>query len=176
MRRAYSISLIAVFVLNTIGGIGILGFHHYRVHSYIRSIIRAEQYSGILTQLIISPLEADQLNWFEKGREFNYKGDMYDIVRTEASEDGVVIYHCIKDEKEKEIYRDLVSDFEQSSPAQKNARMLALELFKFLSNLLIESVQDHITHSSESHRSVFSYTEYLFPVYLSISVEPPDIR
>jgi len=175
MRRIYSISLVGVFIVNTMGLISILFFHHYQVHKYIESIIRTENHSVLLHQLKITSDESDKLIWYKDGHEFRYQGNMYDVVRTEIQNDGTTIYHCVKDEKENEIYRDFADDFNHTSPGQNQDRNLVLQLFKFLSNIFITLSSGTFTDVNEIQKSRFNYMDTFHPVYLSIICEPPDI-
>ncbi len=175
MRRIYSISLAGLFMVNTIGLISILSFHHYRLNTYIESIIRTENQFVILHQLRITSDESDKLIWFRDGREFRYLGHMYDVVHIENKNDGTIIYHCIKDEKENAIYRDIADDFNHSSPGQNHDRTLVLQIFKFLSSILITPSPGTFIDGNQILKNRFTYMDTFKPVYLSITCEPPDI-
>ena len=175
MRRIYSISIAGLFILNSIAGICILCFHHYRMEVTIASIIRNENYSGNLHQLEFSNKEADDLIWFKDGREFIHHGQMYDVVRTDVKDDGRVIYHCIKDEKENEIYNSIAYDVSHSSSGPSHDRHLLLQFFRLLSNPVIIPVSVMIHEQPVSQNALFSYSEASRAVYLSVASEPPDV-
>lgn len=174
MRSVYSISLAGLFILNSIGGIGILCYHHYRIHSYIESI-RTENYSGQLHQFEFNDQESDDLIWFKDGREFSHLGRMYDVVRTEVTNDGRTVYHCIRDEKENEIFGDMANNFSHSTSGPNQDHNLMLQFFRFLSNILIVPPSVAFTDHHEILKDLFSYKEAFHTVYISVACEPPDI-
>ncbi|MBK8701059.1 MAG: hypothetical protein IPN29_16585 [Saprospiraceae bacterium] len=73
--------------------------------SRIRSEILTGEPSGKLQQLSFSIMEAKGLQWKHKF-EFKYKGEMYDIWRTDFFADSVT-FHCVKDEKEMYFLREI---------------------------------------------------------------------
>ena len=50
----------------------------------------------------------EKVNWKEKGKEFGYNGEMYDVVKI-SSHKGSVTYFCLQDEEEK----TLMSNFDR---------------------------------------------------------------
>ena len=149
--------------------------HHYKVHSNIESIIRDQNHSENLDKITITSVDSDKLIWFKDGREFSYKGHMYDIVRMEKHPDGSIVYHCFKDEKEKEIYRNIESAFNHSSPAEQHDRTLVLQIFKILSNVFIPHLNGTYTFESETLNRNFIYLDKNEQTSLSVSCEPPDL-
>ncbi len=143
------------------------------MHKQIEKILHENKYSAILTQLKFSQKESEQLNWLKDGGEFKYHDEMYDIVRTETTIDGDIIYHCIKDEKESDLYKDIERDL-TSSEDQSSSNHFALQLFNFLSHM-------YFTDSSPIHSTVYFTCEMpnmklpTFPiVYGNVACEPPD--
>ena len=170
MRQFYSISLAGLFIVNTITGILVLCLHHFRMES----IIHTNHDSGIDIQLKLTDDELSDLIWFKKGREFSYRGHMYDVIRSERNNDGTTIYHCISDEKESELHRNIIDDHNPLLPGQQHHRTLVIQLFKFLSNILIDPPAGTFTYESEILTSRFNYMDKVHPGYSSVICEPPD--
>ena len=51
---------------------------------------------------VISLSGNKEIYWEEKGKEFMFKGEMYDVVKTKTV-NGKVMLYCINDKKEKAL-------------------------------------------------------------------------
>ena len=174
MRQRLSIALTLVFAFNVIGGLSMLCMHKYRMHERIEQIIRGKNYSGLLTHLKFSPAESDALNWYKDGHEFRYKDEMYDVVRTETTADSEIIYHCIKDEKESDLYKDIERDL-TSSEEQNGSNNFALQLFNFLSHMYFADPVSVNTIVSDVPRRPQTQLDFFPVVYGQVACEPPDV-
>lgn len=144
------------------------------MHHHIEEIIHGKHYSGLLTQLTFSQEEVQSLTWFKDGHEFRYRDEMYDVVRTIITDQCDVIYHCIKDEKESELYKDIERDL-ASSDNTSGGRNFALQLFNFLSHMYFTTPDtDHIVMCDPPQKPRTSLD--FFPVvYGKVACEPPDV-
>ncbi|XZF16200.1 hypothetical protein ACTHGU_08685 [Chitinophagaceae bacterium MMS25-I14] len=102
----------------------------------------SEKYQDILS---VKTGEAPLFSLEPGGRELQYKGDMYDIVRTDTVQ-GTIRYHCIKDTKETQLlarYETLLQKETESStcPMGKTQQRL---LKVFLSLVYLPSKQQYI--------------------------------
>jgi hypothetical protein len=173
MRQLYSISLAGLFILNTIGGVCLLSLHHLRIRNYVEDFL-GDEVPSTVTQLKITKDEANDLLWLEDHHEFIYHGSMYDVVRSEMNDDGSTIYYCMKDDKEKEIYKGMNSVMNHSSPVQHHDCTLVLQFFKILSNVFIPHLNGTITLENETLKRKFFYQDKIQQTTLSIPCEPPD--
>jgi len=173
MRQLYSISLAGLFILNTIGGVCFLSLHHLRMWNYVEEFLDDEVTSTV-TQLKITKDEAHNLQWLEDHHEFVYHGSMYDVVRSQMNDDGSTIYFCIKDEKEKEFYKDIIDESNPSSPLQPHDRTFVLQFFKIISNVFIPHHYGTITFENATLKRNFFYQDKIQQTTLSIPCEPPD--
>lgn len=97
---------------------------------------KREMEQRILNSLPDESLEAitltgnqEHIQWEEEGREFSFKGQMYDVVRTKTV-NGNVILLCINDKKEENLVRQLsntVKSGHQNNPG-KNTKAIFLKL------------------------------------------------
>lgn len=68
-------------------------------------------------EVVIIPAGGDpEFRWIKPGREFRYKGEMYDVVKTGVDGQNV-LYHCIRDSREKK----LIDDFNKGHGARKES-------------------------------------------------------
>jgi hypothetical protein len=96
--------IISIFLL-VLTAVGIFGLpvaikvKQARLHRSIRSQIRR----GLSRNQLHTFAKTEALiEWKEKGKEFSYEGEMYDVVFTE-DEDGVQVYYCLNDKEEKAL-------------------------------------------------------------------------
>ena len=59
--------------------------------------------------------------WEEEGKEFFFKGDMYDLVKTKTV-NGRIYFYCINDEKEKELINNYNTVTKNNSGTDKKAK------------------------------------------------------
>jgi hypothetical protein len=172
MKQFYSICLLFIFVANTIAGIGILCYHRISMQHLINSI-KKEHCTACLTRLTFSKAEHDKIEWFKKGREFRLHGDMYDIVNTDHLRDGGIVYHCIKDKKEKELYATAEKNFNHSKTGQHQSS-LVLRYLNFLSTLFFQETTQADTDLVYGLYRNFFYSNHYHSISRSIPCEPPD--
>lgn len=107
-------AFIALFLLGLMFFINQGAFVQFKVRQYqVKKEIKHRIKAGIPQQeldVIKVPLEWEKeknkdFKWIE-GHEFRYKGEMYDVVKSEQHE-GETWYYCIKDEKEKALFVEL---------------------------------------------------------------------
>lgn len=173
-RHFYSLSILILFIANTIGGICFLSFHHFRINDYVESIIRDGNYHIPLDEIVITSETADQLIWLDDNLEFSYQGHMYDLVCTDVRND-TIIYHCINDKTEESLIHEIANNDNHPFPGQHQDSRIVLQFFKIISEIVIEPSANANKVTDENLRNLFSYNTIFYPVYLSLSCEPPDI-
>jgi len=108
----------------------------------------------------------EQVSWIEP-HEFEYRGDMYDVVNENTGEDGKRSLVCVKDDMEKKLKKQFRScaGGKGKYPADTSFSVYALS----------DSFRIAIRHSCEE----ISYTPY-FPVFsrkeIRSSFRPPELR
>ena len=175
MRRLLSLSLVVIFLANAVGNIGLLIIHRFEMHEHIKKLIRSGKEDRDQVQLRFCPEESDRLIWFDEGHEFRFQGHMYDLIKKVEQDDGSVIFFCIRDDEENKIFRYIFEALEWPSEKSNEDCTLVLQLFKSLSEFVIDPFYDNSIELYESLRDRFVYNEFSLEVYLSINCEPPDI-
>ena len=101
LKKFYLIAIIAVLAYSQVG--------YYFV---IRHVLHEQKEA--IEKKILGELKDEELNiisftdnekniyWEEEGKEFLFKGEMYDVVRTKTVNGNVILY-CINDKKEKAL-------------------------------------------------------------------------
>ncbi len=126
MRKHFSYILLIIVLFFSIG------YHLYfkYLQINIQQNIKLEIRKGIdekdLSIIVVTSENEKEIEWIKKGKEFRYKGSMYDVVKTETLSNKK-IYYCIDDIKE----RNLITNYTKQN--RKNNKTLLL-LKKILSN------------------------------------------
>jgi len=105
LKKLISIIAISVLLFNTIGNLIVFESTRYCIHKEIKNTITQSIPQNKLIAIIIDNKTKKDIN-FVDDNEFLYKGKMYDVVRQQANGD-TIIYYCINDNKEEELYANL---------------------------------------------------------------------
>lgn len=119
------------------------GWLHYQ-KSVVRKQVKQEFLSGMNEEALIllkfkaSSVQAE-LHW-EHSREFEYQGQMYDVVKSELKGDSIY-YHCWPDHAESKLNRqikELVANALNNNPQQQEHQKQLTHFFKSLFYLDLE--------------------------------------
>jgi hypothetical protein len=175
MARLSSISLLFLFLINLIGGISLLLIQRHKRHETVEIMIASEAYRYRLTQLHISSGHRHEINWVEVNKEFRYQGDMYDLVRSDTLADGSIVYHCIADHEETNLYSEIESNLAGTPMGHHSDRLIVLQLFKFLSTFLDQTSQTRLNHLCATQKINVFYLGSFPQVNLPIPAQPPEV-
>ncbi len=103
----------------------------------VKEMILAGMDNSDLVLLKFSKQSAKKnLDW-EHSREFEYQGDMYDVVRSESTIDSVS-YWCWKDEKESKLNKSISSLVNKVMNQHSQDQQQAAKLMVFIQNLYLD--------------------------------------
>ncbi len=117
--------LAAYFILFlTVGDLGFWLYAHVYlciIKDEISETIEENMYQDSLDIITVAntPATKHDLSWTEEGKEFSYRGEMYDVIKTTTSGDSTR-YFCIKDARETNLRHSVdqhVKNENASSPA-----------------------------------------------------------
>lgn len=115
MKKLISIILISCFLFNLCGYQVLFRALQDHIQREIRQKIRKGLSDDDLT-LITVPLNMESgIVWLKQEKEFKFKGEMYDVVKTRIS-DQKKYYYCICDTKEKQ----LIAKYNKSNNNRRN--------------------------------------------------------
>ncbi len=173
MRKGFAIFLLIVSLYPYLGTKAILLLRKGVVREQVKERILAGVGQNELAQLRFSNEAAQsELRW-EHSKEFEYKGEMYDVVRSEQRADSVT-YWCIHDRAETEINRQLdrLTDQETSKDPQRKA--IFTDFFQFLKTLFFDEQPVAKQAAVASFENHFSYLFSTYLVYPTTDSPPPD--
>ena len=142
----------------------------------VKHEVKAKLIQGIdkseLTHLTFSKSQIEtELDW-EDDREFEYKGEMYDVIERHEKGDSVEVV-CWHDKAETELnqrLQTLITKALHNSPEHRTRESL---YYQFLKSLAIESLPQLHLNLSESQRRFASHiTQYEF-ILLDEEIKPP---
>jgi hypothetical protein len=154
MKRFAGIVLLMLMGYNLIGYFPAFYTMQQNVKREMRSALRIRQNRNELTTLSFA-LQNGKVNDadFEQLEEdeFSYKGEMYDVVRTEKTGNTITFY-CLNDKKESRLFADLQQFIKQNSaenPFQKSSKLFnTFCKLEFISSEKLTSIlQDFTTQS-----------------------------
>jgi hypothetical protein len=106
--------VIVFFLFDTAGYFLLFCLRQDITRREIRREIRMGLKEGQLTLITVTGNDESGISWIEPGREFRFRGEMYDVVKI-RTENQAKYYYCIKDVKEKQ----LIAEFNKSRKAKK---------------------------------------------------------
>lgn len=126
MRKLISILLIFTF-LNTIGGYYLwFSAMQYGIQKEMEEEIGGSYADQDLALIIIPDKGESGISWIKPGKEFQYKGEMYDVVKTKNLPEKKQ-YYCLNDNKEKL----LIANFNKTRKAKKEAEKRLKRVFNY---------------------------------------------
>jgi hypothetical protein len=129
----------------------------------IRKTLKDEE----LTLIIVSDQNSNAFFWFDSGKEFRYKGEMYDVVKT-IIKDKSTYYYCINDKKENE----LIALFHKNNTTKKDKNNLLKRVFS-----VVPFPKQNLSISiNPPFYFVYYFIEFKYKLdKLKISTPPPKI-
>jgi hypothetical protein len=138
-------------------------------------MIASEAYGHRLTKLHITSNHRHEINWVEVNKEFRYHGDMYDLVRIDSLSDGSMVYHCIADHEEANLYSEIESNLAGTPMGHHSDRLIVLQLFKFLSTFMDQTSQIRLNDLCATQKINVFYPDSFPEVNLPFPLQPPEL-
>ena len=121
MKKAASIFLLGIFLFNTVGYYVFFKVAQHQIKSEIKKEIKLNLNQSELTTIKFSPTEIKNIHWLEKGKEFIYNNQMFDIVKRTSNGEIVTLY-CINDKQEKKLFENLEEQMLKQIEQNKNSK------------------------------------------------------
>lgn len=143
-----------------------------RIRNEIENQIKQHIPQAQLHLITIKENGIEKLGWKRKGKEFLYKGVMYDVVKSEKKDDSV-LYYCITDVEETQlllILGQLVKEHLAHSKKYNSAKKFLKYFLKklYISQQVIESIA-----ISDTSEFFFVFKESFQSLVLNILTPPP---
>jgi hypothetical protein len=150
IRKYLSAIVLMFFLFNIVGYY--LWFHYvkYSIQNEVRQEIREGMADKDLTLITVPLNDESGICWIKAGKEFTFRGEMFDVVKIKISNDKKYLY-CINDSKEKK----LISDFSKNHESDQKAKKL-LSSFSYI-YILQQGAFLNILVSSDHNFYIKSY-------------------
>lgn len=169
MKKIIAITLLLCITVPIIGTYGWLSFQQYQTKKAVKRKLKDSLNKDQLVRLAFTPKQADAELYWEHSKEFEYRGEMYDVVEQETIGDST-IYWCWWDNEETEFNRQLAELVEDALDTNPDHSKQKKKLFNFLKALY---------HSQEQNTTLYSFLEatlhsnIYFVNYHNIRNNPP---
>lgn len=136
MRSIIPLSLLLIFIPCTVGYYYLYLAAKYLNYKNIQDQIQLGSIENVISVLEIASIDEDNIHWKTDQKEFEYKGQMYDVVSCVREKDSVYL-HCILDIKEKKLLVGLKHQkTHEPSGTRLELKILQLNFIKPLRNCL----------------------------------------
>ncbi len=176
MKKIISIIFLSLLIMKIGGYFAFLTIQQNIFREEAKERILHHLSSNKLTALSFSDKQFKEIDWEEVDKEFYLNGTLYDVVNTKVEGKNHVIY-CISDEKETEIYSEIL----QMSKAQKDELPLKNNMVSLLNLLSLKyTVPPILCFKGLVIENVQKLTfAELSSIYLSIQIPllfpPPEV-
>lgn len=130
MKQFYGILLLTCLCIPVIGTYGWLQYQKLKTKQEVKKALLQGIRKEKLVRLAFSPRQADTLLHWEHAREFEYLGQMYDVLKREKHQDSLV-YWCWWDQAETLINQQLFALVKKALDQDSDRRKANDELHQF---------------------------------------------
>jgi len=172
MKKYISTLLLLCLLLPSAGTYLWLTFHKINLKKEVKHKLIAGIDKEELVLLQFSKNEIDKKLRWEHSKEFEYKGQMYDVVETKTTKDSIS-YWCWWDYEETKLNQELNKIFLGALEADTEREEKQKRLSSFYRSLFFQNkpVWYYYTSEIDKHKETISYSNIY---YNSISFPPPD--
>ncbi|MEO9218882.1 MAG: hypothetical protein ABI315_09920 [Bacteroidia bacterium] len=165
--------IVSILLLNIVGYYPIFKIAEWRIQNTVKQQIKKNLSKKDLHLLSFLIDKKNDVKWERKEKEFEYKGELYDVVQSETIGDKIN-YYCINDIEETLLfsYLDTVISKEvanRSSPIRKNIQ----DLFKVFSNSICYTNKNTLYNSPQKQQHGHSTHPFLENSYILKKITPP---
>jgi len=116
---------------------------------------------------------ANEINWKEAHKEFEYNQHYYDVVYTQKTETGIT-YYCISDEQETRLFANLDNLIRQKNETPNSPlNQTTKQLFKLLTLAFINTNTIGIEPIKTTVKITNNYNRFCLNVFIKIDTPPP---
>ncbi|MFO7613994.1 MAG: hypothetical protein R6W71_05065 [Bacteroidales bacterium] len=169
MRKILAILMIVILLAPVIGTLAVFHLYRYQIRKEVTEIIIRGMKEEWVDLAFSSAEIKTKLKW-KHSREFEFEGQMYDIVE-QRIEGDTVIYTCYKDDKETRLNQQLDKSVARAlgqDPVQKNRNERIANFFKNLYQPVSVIWHPELFPNSTLNFGLYSSN------YLSLYIAPPS--
>lgn len=165
-----AITLLLCITVPIIGTYGWLSFQQYQTKKAVKRKLKHSISKDQLVRLAFTKQQAEQELYWEHSKEFEYRGEMYDVVSTEQHGDST-IYLCWWDNEETELNQQLAELVEDVLNTDTERSKQKKKLLNFLKALYHSPINGFVVKQIVAD---LHYTNTYFVNYYNIQNAPPS--
>lgn len=175
MNRFLSWSLLILFLVNTGGFYYVFKFKEYRIKKEIKTKIKLGVNEEELKTFVLTASNQHKFKW-KHSKEFQFNGNMYDVVYRTKQADGSEILKCVSDAQETVLFKHLDECLQQHLISNHQGKHPLIEFHTFLTHLFFQPDLNlrEIDDVLENHNSTYLNHNYLDP-FIGLSPRPPQV-
>ena len=164
LKNYLTLTILMFFLFNIVGYYLWFSYLKFNIQKEVTQEIRQGTAEKDLTLITVSINDESGICWLKAGKEFTYRGEMFDVVKIKICKDKKYIY-CINDTREKK----LISDFSRNNePDQKTKKLVSS--FQYI-YVIQPATFPHITETSNFDYSIQSFN--IVSVDADVNSPPP---
>lgn len=175
VRKLVSYSLFFLVTWQIIGFVAYFEFTHYHLKKEIKLLLKQGVPQDELVVFEFDKTELSNLIWLKKN-EFNYNGNLFDVVRSHKMADGKTYMECISDKQETVLFAKLNQGISSNMGDERNPTPLFnwLKIIHF--PVVTNCFELNFKKSSidSINRSYFIYQEDNSVKIIEIDSPPPE--
>lgn len=175
--RPMAFILLMVMLANTAWYYPVTHYHRVQIRREIKRRIKNAIPETQLHSITVRSETDPTLKWIREGKEFRYRGMMYDVVRQQKN-DSSITYHCINDMEETLLFAELDQKVQQQMDHQDNGGtgILAKKILKAISaNLYLNASYPNINQPLYYLIHESGYKDHLTAPAREILTPPPQV-
>jgi hypothetical protein len=116
-------------------------------------------------------LNSTGFKWEKYGKEFSFKGNLYDIVKTEST-NGILQFKCINDKQEKELFANLDKLIQETSGKSKQGQNNIKTAF--MPFVVLDPLVEFVLPDNGISHNTFLPDQKISFVFISVPAPPPN--
>ncbi|MBA3705099.1 MAG: hypothetical protein H0W84_04160 [Bacteroidetes bacterium] len=173
MKKAASISLLCIFLFNTVGYFIAFKTVQYQVKRSIKSEMKSGLSINELTAITINKTDVANIERQKLGKEMFYNNELYDIVRSTETA-STITYYCISDKKEKLLLVNLDEHINTHIADQPLKNSTSKKLVDHVIKLYFSNKQ-FVSFETYSASALFtSVLTFYSPITIDTNSPPPE--
>jgi hypothetical protein len=176
LQRFIYILVTLVLVIKIAGFYPLFKIKQWDIRRNIELMIEEKIFNESVEKISIPSKDVKQLKWEREGKEFWYKGNLYDIVRSEI-QDETTHFYCFNDTHEAELHRKFQAFIHSKSDNPDDSDMSTIDFFKKIIKIYYPNNFKHIevvkgVISLDERLDFISFPSFYQSIYLQ-SLKPP---
>jgi len=176
LKKVLPVILVILLLFNTGGFYIIFKSLQYRVKKEIKEQIKCSLPDTDLSLIKMNKKDArpgsSLLKWYEEGKEFVYRGRMYDVVKQEIKGD-TIYYYCINDIKEEQLFAVLNGILDKTMQSDGMKERVLKRVFQLSQNFYVLLKAPLSADRNGCGIIYYPYTEEYLYIIHDVPIPPP---